>query len=246
MFVGPQLTADQAVEVLEQAWRLSQGNKKRFLKIMKTLMKLHRFRLRDAAAVVDPSRRFDEMVAGATVRLKYRFTVAQLYQLASVLGLPRDGVRTHAGDNVPRVEALAMVCRRLSEAAKLYTVATEFGRSTSMSPPQLSTDGRCSLPSEALYHPQQRTFAAAVVVQAVPLSPALHSLPHLPAPARWLAHLHPPTQLRVFAVHHAVGNRPCAFWGGMKMKLKRTSRAPKIKFETSVEIGKSGLSLTES
>ncbi|GMG17383.1 unnamed protein product [Phytophthora fragariaefolia] len=130
MFVGPQLTADQAVEVLEQVWRLSQGNKKRFLKIMKTLMKLHCFRLRDAAAVVDPSRRFDEMVADATARLKYRFTVAQLYQLASVLGLPREGVRTDAGDNVPRVEALAMVCRRLSEAAKLYTVATEFGRST--------------------------------------------------------------------------------------------------------------------
>ncbi|GMF44084.1 unnamed protein product [Phytophthora fragariaefolia] len=34
------------------------------------------------------------------------------------------------GDNVPPVEALAMVCRRLSDASKLFPIASEFGRST--------------------------------------------------------------------------------------------------------------------
>ncbi|GMF30345.1 unnamed protein product [Phytophthora lilii] len=126
MFVGPKQTAARAVEVLDQAWRLSHGNKKRFLRIIMTLNKLHCFRLRDAAAIVDSSRHFDEMMDDATARTRFRFTVPQLHQLASALGLPRDGVRTVAGDNV----SLAMVRRRLSEASKPFTVASEFGRST--------------------------------------------------------------------------------------------------------------------
>lgn len=79
---------------------------------------------------VDTSRVFDEMLDDAVARLRYRFTVNGLRQLSSKLQLPVDGVRTTEGDNVPPVEALAMVCRRLSEASKLFTVASEFGRST--------------------------------------------------------------------------------------------------------------------
>ncbi|GMF41834.1 unnamed protein product [Phytophthora fragariaefolia] len=97
---------------------------------MQTLSRMHCFRLRDAAPSVDTSRAFDEMLDDAVARLRYRFTVDELRQLASKLQLPVDGVNTTEGDNVPPVEALAMVCRRLSEALKLFTVASEFGRST--------------------------------------------------------------------------------------------------------------------
>ncbi|KAF4128618.1 hypothetical protein GN958_ATG22177 [Phytophthora infestans] len=59
---------------------------------MKTLKILHCFRLREVFAVVDSSRCFDEMVDSAAARVIFCFMVAQLNQLASVLGLPRDGV----------------------------------------------------------------------------------------------------------------------------------------------------------
>ncbi|GMF14559.1 unnamed protein product [Phytophthora fragariaefolia] len=130
MFIGPKLTADQAVVVLSQAWLLARGNKSRFARIMQTLSRMHCFRLRDTAPSVDTSRAFDEMLDDAVARLRYGFTVDELRQLASKLQLPVDGVNTTEGDNVPPVEALTMVCRRLSEASKLFTVASEFGRST--------------------------------------------------------------------------------------------------------------------
>jgi hypothetical protein len=131
MFVGPKLTADQALIVLSQAWLFARGDRKRFVRLMKTLNRLHRFRLRDTAPSIDASHVFDTLLDDATAKVRFRFTLRELNTLAVKLQLPSDGVTTAAGDRVPRVEALAMVCRRLSEASKLLTVANEFGRSTS-------------------------------------------------------------------------------------------------------------------
>ncbi|GMF53258.1 unnamed protein product [Phytophthora fragariaefolia] len=97
---------------------------------MQNLSRMHCFRLGDATPSVDTSRAFDEMLDDAVARLRYRFTVDELRQLASKLQLPVDGVNTTEGDNVPPVKALAMVYRRLSEASKLFTIASEFGRLT--------------------------------------------------------------------------------------------------------------------
>ncbi|OWZ23634.1 hypothetical protein PHMEG_0001487 [Phytophthora megakarya] len=70
------------------------------------------------------------MVDDATSKARYRFTIQQLRILAIKLQLPHDGIITSAGDRVGKVEDLAVVCRRLSEASTLLTVASEFGRST--------------------------------------------------------------------------------------------------------------------
>ncbi|GMF54415.1 unnamed protein product [Phytophthora fragariaefolia] len=68
------------------------------------------------------------MLDNATAKVCYRFTIVQLRTLASKLNLPEEGVTTPSEDRVNRVEALVMLCRRLSEASKLLTVAGEFGR----------------------------------------------------------------------------------------------------------------------
>ncbi|ETN03646.1 hypothetical protein PPTG_15622 [Phytophthora nicotianae INRA-310] len=70
------------------------------------------------------------MLDDATAKARYRFTITELRELAKKLKLPEDGVTTPSGDRVDHVEALAMLCRRLSEPSKLLTVASEFGRGT--------------------------------------------------------------------------------------------------------------------
>ncbi|OWY98226.1 hypothetical protein PHMEG_00031054, partial [Phytophthora megakarya] len=126
MFVAPKLAGNQALRVLLKLGRfhvnISADND--------GAEEITLFRLRDSAPPTDTSRCFDEMVDDATSKARYRFTIQQLRILAIKLQLPHDGIITSAGDRVGRVEALAMVCRRLSEASKLLTVASEFGRST--------------------------------------------------------------------------------------------------------------------
>ncbi|ETL94177.1 hypothetical protein L917_07807 [Phytophthora nicotianae] len=130
VFVAPKLSAEQAFHVLASVWVLSKRNRRRFARIMTVLQQQNCFRLRDAAPPVDSSRRFDVMLDDATAKARYRFTITELRELAKKLKLPEDGVTTPSGDRVDRVEALAMLCRRLSEPSKLLTVASEFGRGT--------------------------------------------------------------------------------------------------------------------
>lgn len=70
------------------------------------------------------------MLDDSTAKVRYRFSIAELAVLATELRLPEDEVTTPSGDRVGRAEALAMLCRRLSEPSKLLTVASEFGRGT--------------------------------------------------------------------------------------------------------------------
>ncbi|OQR85228.1 hypothetical protein ACHHYP_20596 [Achlya hypogyna] len=54
--------------------------------------------------------------------------MAELRVLVAKLSLPKN-VRKKERDKVPALETLCIVCRRLSEASKLTTVALDFGRS---------------------------------------------------------------------------------------------------------------------
>jgi hypothetical protein len=130
MFVAPKLTADQATEILCHVWVAARGRRKRVLAIMSTLMANHCFRLQEHAPRINFSNSFNLALDDSTARVRYNFTIAQLHLLSIQLQLPRGGLRTPEGDVVSRVETLAMVCRRLTEPSKLFTVADEFGRST--------------------------------------------------------------------------------------------------------------------
>lgn len=129
VLVAPKLSAEQAVVVVVSVWVLARRNKRRFRRIMAALQQHNCFRVRSAAPPVDRSRSFDTMLDDATAKVRYRFTVAELSVLAVKLKQQEDGILTESGDRVSRVEALAMLCRRLSEPSKLLTVASEFGRS---------------------------------------------------------------------------------------------------------------------
>ncbi|OQR86324.1 hypothetical protein ACHHYP_10667 [Achlya hypogyna] len=71
---------------------------------------------------------FDPALDDATAIERYSFPVSQLQYLPDRL-ISSACVVTKHGDNVPVLEALALVCRRLSEPSKLFAVANEFGRS---------------------------------------------------------------------------------------------------------------------
>ncbi|KAG9416439.1 hypothetical protein AC1031_021901 [Aphanomyces cochlioides] len=59
---------------------------------------------------------------------KFRLTISQLDCLSVKLHLPNT-IITSSSDKCPRLETLALLCRRLSEPSRLFTVANEFGRS---------------------------------------------------------------------------------------------------------------------
>ncbi|GMF60877.1 unnamed protein product [Phytophthora fragariaefolia] len=121
MFIGPKLTADQAVVVLSQHGSSPAATRHAW----HALCNLSRACTASGFATLP--RPSIPLVPSTRCLL---FTVDELHQLASKLQLPVDGVNTTEGDNVPPVEARAMVGRRLSEASKLFTIASEFGRST--------------------------------------------------------------------------------------------------------------------
>ncbi|KAF0743929.1 hypothetical protein Ae201684_001571 [Aphanomyces euteiches] len=77
---------------------------------------------------IDFTNAFDRHLVDATAIEKYRFTISQLAELSIKLRLD-PFIVTATRDKVTRIEALAIVCRRLSELSKLFTVANEFGRS---------------------------------------------------------------------------------------------------------------------
>ncbi|KAE8967973.1 hypothetical protein PR002_g27893 [Phytophthora rubi] len=130
VFVAPKLTADQGTEILCQVWAAARGRRKRFLANMSTLIANHCFRLLDHEPRINFSNSFNLALHDSTARVRYNFTIAQLHRVSIQLQLPQDNLRTPEGDVVSSVEALAMVCRRLTEPSKLFTVADGFGRST--------------------------------------------------------------------------------------------------------------------
>jgi hypothetical protein len=130
VFVAPKLTQDEAMTMLLAVWMAAKRKPKRFARIMRVLLHHNCFRLRDASPSVDKSRTFDTMIDDSVSRIRFRFTMSELRLLTIMLQLPTQGIVTPEGDRVSSLEALAMVCRRLSEASKLFTVANEFGRST--------------------------------------------------------------------------------------------------------------------
>ncbi|KAH9103507.1 hypothetical protein LEN26_012721 [Aphanomyces euteiches] len=71
---------------------------------------------------------FDGAMADATAMHKFRFIPGQLKVLVVKLHLPAHIV-TPSLDSVEALEALALLCRRLAEPSRLFTVGTEFGRS---------------------------------------------------------------------------------------------------------------------
>lgn len=76
-----------------------------------------------------PDLRFDpDDCADANALEDYRFTCAELKQLASLMLIP-DVFITAAGDRVTGLEALAMLCYRLSYPGKLSRIRKQFGRS---------------------------------------------------------------------------------------------------------------------
>ena len=79
---------------------------------------------------VDYSRRLDMDMDDINAKIMFRFSFAELRRLANVLQLP-EIIETDQIDKVCRVEAMAMVCRRLAEPVRLGTMANEFGRSPS-------------------------------------------------------------------------------------------------------------------
>ncbi|KAE9335024.1 hypothetical protein PF008_g13685 [Phytophthora fragariae] len=130
VFVAPKFTAGQATEILCHVWAAARGMRKRFLAIMSTLMANNCFRLLDHKPRINFSNFFIVALDDSTACVRYNFTMAQLHRVSIQLQLPQDDLRTPEGDVVSSVEALAMVCRRLTEPSKLFTVADEFGHST--------------------------------------------------------------------------------------------------------------------
>lgn len=99
---------------------------------MDLLIRTHYFRLMDRQLRINYCNRFDPAAADATARIQYNLTMHQLQLLTTKFRLPSPHIQTKTGDVIPTVEALVMICRRLAEPLKLFTVANEFGRSPTL------------------------------------------------------------------------------------------------------------------
>ncbi|KAH9123218.1 hypothetical protein LEN26_001730 [Aphanomyces euteiches] len=108
----------------------SKGRRRVLKKLLLDCVKLHLLRLRPPSGVVNYTNEFNPTLDDATSIERNRFTMPQLQTLSVKFGLP-ETIVTPSGDNVTRLEALAVLCRRQTEPSKLFTIANEFGRSTS-------------------------------------------------------------------------------------------------------------------
>lgn len=93
-----------------------------------------------------PDARFNPDTTDANALEDYRFTCDELKQLTDLLLIPNVFI-TSAGDRVVGVEALAMLCYRLSYPGKLSRIRKEFGRSDP-SCSRIITDLYCFLDRE--------------------------------------------------------------------------------------------------
>jgi hypothetical protein len=62
-------------------------------------------------------------------RVRFRFDCATLSSMSTLLGLPNEIVTSHR-DRMSKVDALALLCRRLAEPCRWSTLEKEFGRSS--------------------------------------------------------------------------------------------------------------------
>ncbi|OQS03119.1 hypothetical protein THRCLA_21234 [Thraustotheca clavata] len=85
-------------------------------------------RLRPERPLINSSNSFDLNMDDSTALHKFRFTIPQLQLIAVKLNMP-EIVITPSNDHIIAIEALAMVCRRLGECCRLFTIANEFERS---------------------------------------------------------------------------------------------------------------------
>ncbi|KAF0690924.1 Aste57867_17744 [Aphanomyces stellatus] len=99
-----------------------------FLDIMEALISSRCLRLRAPKPIVSYNLSFDRTMDEPTAVHKFRFTTEQLKLLTTKFGLPA-WVYTPSVDKADSLEALALLCRRLAEPSRLFTVANEFGRS---------------------------------------------------------------------------------------------------------------------
>ncbi|RHY16771.1 hypothetical protein DYB25_012939, partial [Aphanomyces astaci] len=98
-----------------------------FLTVIQGLMASKFMRLRPVKPIVSYNN-FDRDMHNATAVHKFRFTIEQIRVLAVALRLPAF-LSTSSSDQVESLEALAILCRRLAEPCRLFTIADEFGRS---------------------------------------------------------------------------------------------------------------------
>ncbi|RQM27868.1 hypothetical protein B5M09_010035 [Aphanomyces astaci] len=97
-----------------------------FLTVIQGLMASKFMRMRPEKPIVSYNN--DRDMHNATAAHKFRFTIDQLRVLAVALRLPAF-VSTPSPDQVESLEALAILCRRLAEPCRLFTIADAFGRS---------------------------------------------------------------------------------------------------------------------
>ncbi|KAG3196900.1 hypothetical protein PC128_g7260 [Phytophthora cactorum] len=94
-----------------------------------------------------PNIRFDfETYPDANALEDFRFTCSDLVRLATAINLPNVFI-TAVGDRLLGVEALAMLCYRLSYPGKLSRIWKQFGRSDSACS-RIITDTYCFLDNE--------------------------------------------------------------------------------------------------
>lgn len=124
------MSVRQALVFVTCVWLLSHRRQRKFLKRMRFLVASGLFRppVRAPRCPVTPSC-FSPSLDNHTARERYRFTIPQLTQLAQTFKLGEWIVVPRHRDRLTSLEALAILCRRLSEPSKLMTVASEFGRS---------------------------------------------------------------------------------------------------------------------
>ncbi|OQR80478.1 hypothetical protein ACHHYP_17515 [Achlya hypogyna] len=124
----PKLSANGILGIIVRVYAACGGDMDYFLDMMELLLQTKGFRLRAPRPLVNFNNAFNPDLDNATALHRFLFTVPQLERLVRHLQFSPT-IETTSQDRVGSLEALALLCRRLAEPSRLFTVADEFGRS---------------------------------------------------------------------------------------------------------------------
>ncbi|OQR94201.1 hypothetical protein THRCLA_22250 [Thraustotheca clavata] len=123
-----QYTTYDVVTIVSTILARCNGEFNTFLTAMEVMLVSGVVRLRPERLLINASNSIDLNMDDSTALHKFRFTIPQLRLIVVKLKMP-EIVIVLSNDHIIAIEAHAMVCRRLGECCRLFTIANEFGRS---------------------------------------------------------------------------------------------------------------------
>ncbi|KAG9403813.1 hypothetical protein AC1031_021944 [Aphanomyces cochlioides] len=128
MQILPYMSSSEVIDLVAKIMASCGGDINLFMESIEILLEHNVIRMRTERPIINFTNSFNRNLGDATANHLFRLTLPQLQLLTVKLQMPA-WIVTTSGDEIDALEALALLCRRLAEPSRLYTIANEFERS---------------------------------------------------------------------------------------------------------------------